>query len=112
MLKKLSNYFPSHSLVTFYKAFIRPHLDYAHIYDKANKKYTCSKIQSLQYNATLAFTGAIRGSSKENFTKNQAQNIYVQEDGQEKFVSFIKLMGISDGTMFQQLINSIKLETV
>ena len=65
MLKKLSNYFPSHSLVTFYKAFIRPHLDYAHIYDKPHKKYTCSKIQSLQYNATLAFTGAIRGSSKE-----------------------------------------------
>ena len=37
MLKKLSNYLPRHSLVTLYKVFIRPHLDYgAIIYDKPN----------------------------------------------------------------------------
>ena len=29
MLKKLNNYLPRHSLVTLYKAFIRPQLDYA-----------------------------------------------------------------------------------
>ena len=31
MLKKLNNYLPRHFLVTLYKAFIRPHLDYADI---------------------------------------------------------------------------------
>ena len=66
MLKKLSNYLPRHSLVTLYKAFIRPHLDYADIiYDKPSNINICNKIESLQYNAALAITGAIRGSSKE-----------------------------------------------
>ena len=66
ILKKLSNYPPRHFLVTLYKTFIRPHLDYADIiYDKPNNMNICNKIESLQYNAALAITGAIRGSSKE-----------------------------------------------
>ena len=66
MLKKLSNYFPRHSLVTIYKALKRPHLDYADIiYDKSNNMNICNRIESLQYNAALAITDAIRGSSKE-----------------------------------------------
>ena len=61
MLKKLSNYLPRHSLVTLYKTFIRPHLDYADIvYDKPNNINICSKIGSLYYNAAFAITGAIR----------------------------------------------------
>ena len=52
------------SLITLYKAFIRPHLDYVDIiYDKPNNMN--NKIEILQYNAALAITGAIRGSSKE-----------------------------------------------
>ena len=66
MLKKLSNFLPRHSLLTLYKAFIQPHLDYADIiYDKPNNMNICNKIESLQYNAALAITGTIRGSSKE-----------------------------------------------
>ena len=59
MLKKLSNYLPRHSLVNLNKAFIRPHLW------QAKNMNICSKIEILQYNAALAITGAIRGSSKE-----------------------------------------------
>ena len=63
MLKKLSNHLPHHSLVTLYKAFIRPHLDCADIiYDKPNNMNICNRIESLQCNAVLANTGAIRGS--------------------------------------------------
>ena len=66
MLKKLSNYLPRHSLVTLYKAFIWPHLDYADIiYDKPNNMNICYKIESLRYNAALAIAGTIKGSSKE-----------------------------------------------
>ena len=66
MLKKLSNYLPRHSLITLYKAFIRPHLDLADIiYDKPNNINICNKIEILLYNAVLVITGAIRGSSKE-----------------------------------------------
>ena len=31
IIKKLSNMFPRHSLITIYKAFVRPHLDYGDI---------------------------------------------------------------------------------
>ena len=63
MLKKLSNYLPRHSLITLYKASIRPYLDYTDtIYDKPNNMNICNKIESLQYNAALAITGTIRGS--------------------------------------------------
>ena len=63
MLKKLSNHLSRHSLVTLYKAFIRPPLDYADIiYDKPNNIKICNKIESHQYNAVLAVTGgAVRG---------------------------------------------------
>ena len=54
LLKILSNYLPRHSLVTLYKAFIRPHLDYANInYDNPNNMNICNKTESLQYNAAL-----------------------------------------------------------
>ena len=66
MLKKLTNYLPRHSLATLYKAFIRPYLDYCDIINyKPNNMNICNKNKSLQYNAALAITGAIRGTSKE-----------------------------------------------
>ena len=64
ILKKLSGFLPRHSLITLYKSFIRPHLDYADIiYDQPYNLNLCSKIETCQYNAALAITGAIRGSS-------------------------------------------------
>ena len=58
MLKKLSNYLPCHSLVTLYKAFMQPHLDYADIiYDRPNNMNICNNIESLQYGAAQAITG-------------------------------------------------------
>ena len=49
-----------------YKSFIRPHLDYGDIlYDQPNNSTLSEKIESLNYNAALAITGAIKDSSKE-----------------------------------------------
>ena len=46
--------------------FVRPHLDYADIiYDRPNNEPFKSKLESIQYNAALAITGAVRGSSME-----------------------------------------------
>ena len=54
------------SLLTIYKSFIRPHLDYGDvIYDQAYTASFHQKIESVQYNSALAITGAIRGTSKE-----------------------------------------------
>ena len=50
----------------FYKSFIRPHLDYGDvIYDPPSSATLSSKIESIQYNAALTTTEAIRGSSRE-----------------------------------------------
>ena len=53
-------------LLTVYKCFIRPHLDYGDIvYDQTNLSFLTDTIKLVQYNAALAITGAIRGTSKE-----------------------------------------------
>ena len=65
-LRKLQAFLPRQSLVTVYKAFIRPHLDYRDIiYDQTYNESFHQKIESIQYNATLAITGAVRGTSRE-----------------------------------------------
>ena len=47
-------------------AFIRPHLDYGDIaYDKPNNETFINKIEKAQYDAALAITGTIRGTSLE-----------------------------------------------
>ena len=49
-----------------HKALVRPHLDYGDmIYDKAYNKRFHQKLESIQYNACLALSEAIRGSSRE-----------------------------------------------
>ena len=66
LLRKLQAVLPRPSLVTIYKAFIRPHLDYGNIiYDQAYKESFHQKLELIQYNAALAITGAIRGTSRE-----------------------------------------------
>ena len=66
IIRKLQNVLPRLALLTIYNSFIRPHLDCGDIiYDKAFNESFHAKLESLQYNATLAITGAIKGSSTE-----------------------------------------------
>ena len=66
LLQKLSNSLPRQTLITIYKAFVRPHLDYGDIlYDQAFNDSFHAVMESIQYNTCLAITGAIRGMSKE-----------------------------------------------
>ena len=60
------NVLPRTSLLTIYKSFIRPLLNYADvIYDQASNASFSKIIESLQYNAVLVITGTIKGSSRE-----------------------------------------------
>ena len=44
---------------------MRPHLDDEDVvYDQPHNETFCSKLESVQYNAALAITGAIRGTSQ------------------------------------------------
>ena len=70
LLRQLQNNLPRPLLLTTYKSFIRPHLDYGDIiYDLAYNAPFRQKIECIQYNAVLAITGAIRGTSKEKLFK-------------------------------------------
>ena len=65
LLRKLQNLLPRTALITIYKAFVRPHLDYGDIlYDQAFNLPFRQKLESIQYSAFLAITGAIGGASK------------------------------------------------
>ena len=64
-IRKLNSVLPRFSLLTIYKSFVRPHLDYGDvIYDQPNNQKLIDKIESVQYDAALAITGAIRGTSR------------------------------------------------
>ena len=66
LLRKLRNTLPRTTLVTIYKAFIRPHLDYGNVlYDQAYNNSFKKKLESFRYNVCLVLTGATRGTSKE-----------------------------------------------
>ena len=60
--KKLSR----KSLLTIYKSFVRPNLDYTDIiYDKPFNESFKRKIEMVQYKAALMITGAIKGTSRD-----------------------------------------------
>ena len=66
LLRKFQQILPRSSLLTIYKTFIRSQLDYVDIiYDQACNSAFHDKLESIQYNACLAITGAIRGISTE-----------------------------------------------
>ena len=61
---------PRNSLITICKSFTQPHLDYgAIIFDQPENESFCKKIESVQYNAALAITVAIQGTSRERVYK-------------------------------------------
>ena len=66
LLRKLQTLLTRAPLITIYKSFIRPHLDYGDmIFDQTFNMPFQQKMETIQYNAALAITGAMRGSSRE-----------------------------------------------
>ena len=65
LLSKLQKILPRPVLMTIYKAFERPHLDCGDvIYDEVYNQTFHQKLESVQYSACLALSGATRGSSR------------------------------------------------
>ena len=64
--KRLRHTLPRKSLLTIYKVFLRPLIDYGDIiYDQPHNSSFCEKLESVQYKAVLPITGAIQGTSRE-----------------------------------------------
>ena len=65
-MKKISLTLSRNSLLTIYKTFVRPILDYANIiYDKSLTESFGDKLEMVQYNAELVITGAVKGTSQD-----------------------------------------------
>ena len=65
MIKKLSNTLPRDEMLTIYKEFVIPHLDYeVIIFEQPQNESFCNKLESVQYNAALAITGVIQRTLK------------------------------------------------
>ena len=64
----IKNSLPRKSLITIYRAIIRPHLDYGDIlYDQPNNATFCQKIESFQYKAALQLLVQLKVPHKKNF---------------------------------------------
>ena len=87
IIKKLSNVLPRKYFITIYKSFLRPHFDYGElIYDQPNNESYCQQIERIQYNASLAITGAIKGTSRPKlYTEIGLESLRLDADS-ESFV--------------------------
>ena len=103
-LRKLYHLIPRKSLMTIYKSFIRPHLDFGDfIYDKPNNDSFCNKIESIQYNAALAITGCIKGTSRDKLYSEVGLESLKDRRWYRRLTTFYKIMK----TKFPQYLFSI-----
>ena len=92
LFRKLQNLLPRKSLITVYKSFIRPRIDYGDIiYNQAYNASFHRKLESIQYNAALAITGVIRGTSKEKLYQELGFKSLQERRWYRKFCYFYKI---------------------
>ena len=108
LLRKLQTLLPRAPLITIYKSFIRPHLDYGDmIYDQTFNMSSQQKMETIQYNAALAITGAIRSSSREKLY----QELGLKTPKSSKYLySIIPIHNMSYRTMQCNKIPAINLK--
>ena len=92
LLRKLHNTLPILPLLTIYKSFIRPHLDYGDIiYEQAYAASFYQKLESAQYNSALAITGPIRGTPKEKLYQELGWETLEKRRWSRKLCCFFKI---------------------
>ena len=92
LLRNLQNILPREPLLTIYKSFVRPHLDYGDvIYDQHYNNSFQQQLEPIQYNAALAITGAIRGSSREKHYQELGLESLQQRRWFKKLCYFFKI---------------------
>ena len=70
LIRKVQTNLLRKSLITIYKSFTRPHLDYGDVvYDWASNESLHKSQESIQYSAAVARTGAIRRKSSEKLSQ-------------------------------------------
>ena len=92
LIRKLQNLLPRTALATLYKAFVRTHLAYGDIiYYQVHNASFHQNLESLQYSACLAITGAEGGSSREKIYQELGFESLQQRRWYRKLCSFYKV---------------------
>ena len=104
---------PREALLTNYKSFIGPHFDYGDvIYDQSYNDSFHAKLESYQYKAALAMTGAIRRSSTEKFYQELVIEHLRSRHWFRKVYLFYKIIkNKSPPYLFNLIPSSIRLHT-
>ena len=93
LLHKLQNTLPRTSLITIFKSIIGPRLDYGDIvYDRAYNTSFHQNIESIQYNAALANTGTVRGTSRERLCQELGFEFLPQTPWYRKLCCLFKII--------------------
>ena len=90
-LRKLHNILPREPLLTIYKSFIRPHLDYDDVIYDQHYNNSFHQKPPMQYNAALAIAGAIRRSSREKLYQELVLESLKQRRWFRKLCYFFKV---------------------
>ena len=105
LLRKFQQVLPRPSLITIYKAFIRPHLDYGDvIFDQTFNNSFHQRLESIHYNAALAITGAIKGTSKEKLYQELGFESLQSEIWFRKLSLFYKILKNESPLYFYHLV--------
>ena len=108
LLRKLQASLLRQSLVTEYKAFIRPHLDYRDIiYDQAYKESFHQKMESAQCNFALAITGVISGTSRKKLYQELGLESLRKRRWYRKLCYFFKIFKCQSPEHFFKILPSV-----
>ena len=92
-MKRLLVNLPRSALLTIYKSFIRPNLEYGDIlYDKPDNENFQNRIEKVKYKACLAITGTIQGTSRETLYEDLGLHWLVKRRKGNKLIFFYKIV--------------------
>ena len=112
ILRKLFYLIPRTALLTIYKSFIRPHLDYGDfIYDKPNNDSFVQNIESIQYNAALAITGAIKGTSRDKIYQELGLESLSSRRWSRRLLNFHKYFSSKSPLYLYSIIPKVNFES-
>ena len=93
LIRRLSITLPRNALLTIYKSFVRPHLNYDDIlYGKPNNQNFQNKLEKVQYRACLAITGAIQENSRTNLYDELGLHSLIKTCWCNKLILFYKIV--------------------
>ena len=93
VIKKLNDVLPRNALLSIYKLFVRPHLDYGDIlYHQPNNESMNIKLESAQCSAALAIARAIKGTLRSKLYKGLRLESLKSRRTFIRFCSFHKII--------------------